>query len=186
MALRPWLKSYSQGVPADIDPDSYPSLVALLEASFERFATRRAFTNLGTTLTFADVERQSRAFAAYLQSVHALDAGDRIAIMLPNTLQYVVVLFGVLRAGFVAVNVNPMYTVPELTHQLSDSGAKAIIVLENFASTVATALPATSLATVIVSRLGDQCPAPKRWIVNFVVKYVRRLVRPYRLAAAID
>src|SRR6185503_15835802 len=112
-------------VPADIDPDSYPSLVALLEASFERFGTRRAFTNLGTTLTFADVERQSRAFAAYLQSVHALHAGDRIAIMLPNTLQYVVVLFGVLRAGFVAVNVNPMYTVPELTHQLSDSGAKA-------------------------------------------------------------
>jgi long-chain acyl-CoA synthetase len=172
-------------VPADIDPDRYASLVALLESSFERFAAQPAFTNFGTTLTFAEVETQSRAFAAYLQSVPGLAPGERVAIMLPNTLQYAVALFGVLRAGLVAVNVNPMYTVPELTHQLADSGAKAIVVLENFASTVAAARPATALATVIVSRLGDHHPAPKRWIVNFVVKYVRRLVRPYQLAAAV-
>ena len=186
MPVRPWLSSYTPGVPADIDADRYASLVALLEVSFERFATQPAFTNLGTTLTFAEVERQSRAFAAYLQSVPGLSSGERVAIMLPNTLQYAVALFGVLRAGLVAVNVNPMYTVPELTHQLADSGAKTLIVLENFASTVAAALPATALTTVIVSRLGDHCPAPKRWVVNFVVKYVRKLVRPYRIPAAVD
>ena len=186
MPARPWLASYTAGVPADIDADQYASLVALLESSFERFAGRRAFTNLGTTLTFAEVERLSRAFAAYLQSIPTLAQGDRVAIMMPNSLQYIVVLFGLLRAGLVAVNVNPMYTMPELTHQLADSGAKAIVVLENFAGTVAASLAATALKTVIVSRLGDHHPAPKRWIVNFVVKYVRRLVRPYRLASAID
>jgi long-chain acyl-CoA synthetase len=186
MPVRPWLSAYSKGVPADIDPDEHASLVALLESCFERFAARRAFTNLGTTLTFAEVEVQSRAFAAYLQSIPGLAQGERVAIMLPNTLQYVVALFGVLRAGLVAVNVNPLYTVPELTHQLADSGAKAVVVLENFASTVAAALPATALETVIVSRLGDHHPALKRFVVNFVVRYVRKLVRPYRLERAID
>ena len=140
MPRKPWLAAYPPGVPAEIDPDQYSSLVALLESSFERFADRPGFTNLGTTLTFADVERESRAFAAYLQSLPDLTPGERVAIMLPNTLQYVVALFGVLRAGLVAVNVNPMYTVPELTHQLADSGARAIVVLENFAHTVADAL----------------------------------------------
>ena len=185
MTARRWLDSYTRGVPADIDPDTYSSLVALLEASFERFAERPAFTNLGTTLTYADVERQSRAFAAYLQSLPGLAPGDRVAIMLPNTLQYVVALAGLLRAGFVAVNVNPMYTVPELEHQLADSGAKAIVVLENFAHTVALALPKTALTAVIVTRLGDHCAAPKRWIVNFVVRYVRQLVRPYFIDGAV-
>ncbi|HVY64964.1 MAG TPA: AMP-binding protein [Gammaproteobacteria bacterium] len=185
MTAKPWLSAYTRGVPEEIDPDTYPSLVALLEASFERFADRPAFENLGTTLTFADVERQSRAFAAYLQSLPGLKAGDRVAIMLPNTLQYVVALAGLLRAGFVAVNVNPMYTVPELEHQLADSGAKAIVVLENFAHTVAHALPNTALSAVIVSRLGDHCPAPKRWLVNFFVRYVRGLVRPYFIDGAV-
>jgi long-chain acyl-CoA synthetase len=186
MPARRWLEAYPPGVPADIDPDRYPSLVALLESSFERFAARPALTNLGETLTFADVERLSRAFAAYLESVPGLAPGERVAIMLPNTLQYVVALFGVLRAGLVAVNVNPMYTVPELEHQLADSGARAIVVLENFAHTVAAALPATGLTTVVVSRLGDHCPAPKRWLVNLVVKHVRRLVRPWRIPTAVD
>jgi long-chain acyl-CoA synthetase len=185
MPRKPWLAAYPPGVPAEIDPDQHSSLVALLESSFERFADRPGFTNLGTTLTFADVERESRAFAAYLQSLPDLTPGERVAIMLPNTLQYVVALFGVLRAGLVAVNVNPMYTVPELTHQLADSGARAIVVLENFAHTVADALPGTELTTVIVSRLGDHCAVPKRWLVNFVVKYVRRLVRPWRIAGAV-
>jgi long-chain acyl-CoA synthetase len=186
MPPKPWLAAYPPGVPAEIDPDRYSSLVALLEKSFEQYAARPGFTNLGTTLTFAEVERQSRAFAAYLQSLPDLGPGERVALMLPNTLQYVVALFGVLRAGLVAVNVNPMYTVPELAHQLADSGARAIVVLENFAHTVADALPGTALTTVIVSRLGDHCAAPKRWLVNFVVKYVRRLVRPWRIAAAVD
>jgi long-chain acyl-CoA synthetase len=186
MPARSWLAAYPPGVPADIDPDRYSSLVALLEASFERFGERPAFTNLGTTLTFAEIERQSRAFAAYLQSRTGLEPGARVAIMLPNTLQYTVALFGVLRAGLVAVNVNPMYTVPELKHQLADSGAHAIVVLENFAHTVADALTETQLTTVVVSRLGDHHAAPKRWLVNFVVKYVRRLVRPWRIAGAVD
>ena len=185
MSHRPWLEAYSPGVPAEIDPDRYPSLVALLEASFARYAAQPAFTNLDTTLTFADVERLSRAFAAYLQSLPGMPAGERVAIMLPNTLQSPVVLAGILRAGFVVVNVNPMYTAPELTHQLVDSGARAIVVLENFAHTVAAALASTKVETVIVTKLGDHCAPLKRAVVNFVVKRVKKLVRPWRIPGAV-
>src|SRR5688500_20351510 len=149
MPVKPWVAAYSPGVPAEIDPDRYPSLVALLEASFARFGAQPAFTNLDTTLRFDDVERLSRAFAAYLQALPGARAGDRVAIMLPNTLQSPVVLFGILRAGMVVVNVNPMYTVPELEHQLADSGARIIVVLENFAHTVEAALPRTVVKHVI-------------------------------------
>ena len=186
MPANTWLAEYSPGVPATIDPDQYPSLAAMLEASCARFAAQPAFTNLATTLTFADVERASRAFAAYLQSLPAAKAGDRVAIMVPNTLQSAVVLFGILRAGMVAVNVNPMYTAPELAHQLADSGARAVIVLENFAHTVAAALPNTAVTTVIVTRLGDHCAPLKRALVNFVVKYVKKLVRPWHVAGAVQ
>ena len=185
MRPKPWLAAYSPGVPAEIDPDRYPSLVALLEASFARFGPQPAFTNLGSTLTFADVERLSRAFAAYLQSLPGMQPGHRVAIMVPNTLQYPVALFGILRAGMVAVNVNPQYTAPELTHQLADSGAAAIIVLENFAHTVAAALPSTQLKTVIVTRLGDHCAPLKRAAVNFVVKHVKKLVQPWHIPQAV-
>ncbi len=185
MPVKTWLGAYSPGVPAEIDPDAYPSLVALLEASFARFGAQPAFTNLGTTMTFADVERASRAFAAYLQAIPGGQSGDRVAIMVPNTLQSPVVLFGILRAGMVAVNVNPMYTIPELTHQLADSGARTVIVLENFAHTVAAALPNTAVKHVIVTRLGDHCSPLKRAIVNFVVKHVKRLVRPWHIAGAV-
>ena len=183
MPAKRWLASYSPGVPAEIDPDSYPSLVALLEASFARFAGQPAFTNLGTTLKFREVERLSRAFAAYLQTL-GLERGDRVAIMVPNTLQSPVALFGILRAGLVAVNVNPMYTITELGHQLADSGARAVIVLENFAHTVAAALPQTNVQTVIVTRLGDHCSPLKRAVVNFVVKHVKKLVRPWQIPGA--
>jgi len=186
MPPKPWLKHYPQGVPEEIDPDAYSSLVEMLEASFERYDRAPAFTNLGTTLTFADVDRESRAFAAFLQSLPGLSPGERVALMLPNTLQSPVVLFGILRAGLVAVNVNPMYTVPELVHQLDDSGARAIVVLENFAHTVAEALPATPLSTVIVTRLGDHCGSVKRLAVNFAVKHVKKLVRPWRIDGAVD
>ena len=185
MPVKTWLGAYSPGVPAEIDPDAYPSLVALLEASFARFGTQPAFTNLDTTMTFADVERASRAFAAYLQAIPGGQSGDRVAIMVPNTLQSPVVLFGILRAGMVAVNVNPMYTIPELTHQLADSGARTVIVLENFAHTVAAALPSTAVKHVIVTRLGDHCAPLKRAIVNFVVQHVKRLVRPWHIAGAV-
>jgi len=184
MPAKPWLQSYSPGVPAEIDPDRYPSLVALLEASFARFSAQPAFTNLGTTLKFREVERLSRSFAAYLQSL-GLERGDRVAIMMPNTLQSPVTLFGILRAGMVAVNVNPMYTNTELGHQLADSGARVVVVLENFAHTVAAALPQTNVQTVIVTRLGDHCLPLKRAVVNFIVKHVKKLVRPWQIPGAV-
>jgi long-chain acyl-CoA synthetase len=184
MPAKPWLTSYSPGVPAEIDADRYSSLVALLEASFARFAAQPAFTNLGTTLKFREVERLSRSFAAYLQALE-LERGDRVAIMVPNSLQSPVALFGILRAGMVAVNVNPMYTITELGHQLADSGARAVIVLENFAHTVAAALPQTNVQTVIVTRLGDHCSPLKRAVVNFVVKHVKKLVRPWQIPGAV-
>ncbi|HET8698250.1 MAG TPA: AMP-binding protein, partial [Gammaproteobacteria bacterium] len=185
MTDKPWLASYPPGVPADIDPDRYSSLAALFEASFARFSSAPAFTNLGETLTFADADRLSRDFAAYLQSLPALSRGARVAVMLPNTLQYVVAALGILRAGLVVVNVNPLYKQHELEHQLKDSGALAIVVLENFAHTLAAALPQTSIETVIVTRLGDHCPGPKRLAVNFAVRYVKRLVPPYRFPHAV-
>ena len=186
MQSKPWLKSYPAGVPAEIDPDKYASLAALFEASVERFGGAPAFSNLGETLSFADVDRLSRAFAGYLQSVPELGPGDRVAVMLPNLLQSPVTVLGILRAGMVVVNVNPLYTVPELEHQLTDSGAKAIVVLENFAHTVADALPNTPLATVVVTKAGDLCRAPKRWLVDFVVKHVQRRVKPYRIPRVVD
>ncbi len=186
MTDKPWLAAYPRGVPAEIDPDRYASLCELLESSFGRFADAPAFTNLGTTLTFADAEAASRAFAAFLQSLPGITRGDRVAVMLPNTLQSPVVLFGILRAGMVVVNVNPMYTVPELEHQLADSGAQAIVVLENFASTVERALPNARLKHVIVSRIGDHLPPLKAAIANFVVKYVKRRVPPWRIAGAVE
>jgi long-chain acyl-CoA synthetase len=186
MTDKPWLAAYPRGVPAEIDPDRYASLCELLESSFGRFADAPAFTNLGTTLTFADAEAASRAFAAFLQSLPGITRGDRVAVMLPNTLQSPVVLFGILRAGMVVVNVNPMYTVPELEHQLADSGAQAIVVLENFASTVERVLPNARLKHVIVSRIGDHLPPLKAAIANFVVKYVKRRVPPWRIAGAVE
>jgi long-chain acyl-CoA synthetase len=186
MTDKPWLAAYPRGVPAEIDPDRYASLCELLESSFGRFADAPAFTNLGATLTFADAEAASRAFAAFLQSLPGITRGDRVAVMLPNTLQSPVVLFGILRAGMVVVNVNPMYTVPELEHQLADSGAQAIVVLENFASTVERVLPNARLKHVIVSRIGDHLPPLKAAIANFVVKYVKRRVPPWRIAGAVE
>jgi long-chain acyl-CoA synthetase len=185
MIEKPWLRAYPTGVPAEIDADRYASLCDLLEASFARFGTAPAFSNLGATLTYADVERQSRAFATFLRSLPGIEQGERVAVMLPNTLQSAVALFGVLRAGLVAVNVNPLYTVPELEHQLADSGALAIIVLENFAHTVQHALPNTRLRHVIVTKVGDHLPWPKRAVVNFVVKHVQRRVRPWHIPAAV-
>jgi long-chain acyl-CoA synthetase len=185
MPAKPWVAAYSPGVPAEIDPDRYRSLVALLEATFARFGPQPAFTNLGTTISYREVERLSRAFAAYLQGLPGIQAGDRVAIMLPNTLQSPVVMFGILRAGLVAVNVNPMYTIPELEHQLADSGARAIVVLENFAHTVAAALPKTKVETVIVSKLGDHCSLFRRALVNFVVTHVKKLVRPWHIPGAV-
>jgi long-chain acyl-CoA synthetase len=181
----PWLDAYPPGVPAEIDPDQYSSLAALLEASFERFGDAPAFSNLGEDMSFAQVDRLSRHFAAYLQSLSTLNPGDRVAVMLPNLLQYPVAVFGILRAGLVVVNVNPLYTARELEHQLTDSGARAILVLENFAATVAEVVGLTELKTVIVSRLGDHLPVVRRVITDLVVKYVKRLVPKWRIDGAV-
>jgi len=185
MTEKTWLRAYPPGVPAEIDPDRYASLRDLFEASFGRFGAAPAFSNLGATLSYADVDRSSRAFAAYLLSLSGVEKGERVAVMLPNTLQSPVAIFGVLRAGLVVVNVNPLYTVPELEHQLADSGARVILVLENFAHTVQHALPNTQVKHVIVTKVGDHLPWAKRAIVSFVVKHVQRRVRPWHIPEAV-
>lgn len=186
MPEKPWLEHYPPGVPTEIDPDRYSSLPALLEASFARFGAQPAFTNLGETLTYAEVDGLSRAFAAYLQKGAKLARGDRVAVMLPNLLQSPVLIFGILRAGMIVVNVNPQYTPPEVEHQLADSGARAIVVLENFAATVQKALPKTSVETVVITRVGDHLPTLKRLLVNFAVKHVRRMVPAWSIGHVVD
>jgi len=185
---KPWLNAYPPGVPAEIDPDQYVSLTALLEACFARFSELPAFSNLGTQMSFAAIDQSSREFAAYLQSIPSLQPGDRVAVMLPNVLQYPVAVFGILRAGLVVVNVNPLYTPREVEHQLTDSGASAIIVLENFAGTVAKVLEGAEgkLEVVVVTKLGDHFPGVKRALTNFVVKYIKRSVPEWHLAGSVS
>ena len=181
---RIWLKSYPDGVPADIDASRYPSLVDLLEESFNRYHDRVAYTCMGASLTFGDIDRLSRALAAYLQECN-LARGRRVAIMLPNVLQYPVALAAVLRAGYIAVNVNPLYTPRELQHQLKDSGAEAIIILENFAATLDRALHGTPVKHIIVASMGDLIGAAKGRLVNLMVRRVKNLVPAYELPDAI-
>jgi long-chain acyl-CoA synthetase len=179
-----WLQQYPSRVPPEIDVHAYASLKALLEQSCVRFASLPACSNLGTTLTYAELDRHSRAFAAYLQRSLRCAKGDRIALMLPNVLQYPVALFGALRAGLTVVNVNPMYTPRELEHQLCDSGATTIVVLENVAHTLEQVLAKTSIKTVITTRVGDLFPTVKSLLVNALVKYVKRLVPRWHIPGA--
>ncbi|MEY2661140.1 MAG: hypothetical protein RLZZ123_2312, partial [Pseudomonadota bacterium] len=169
-----------EGVPADIDVQAYSSLVGLLEDSFRQFAPRTAFSFMGKGLTYAELDQQSRALAAYLQSL-GLVRGDRVAIMLPNVLQYPVSVAAVLRAGFVVVNVNPLYTARELQHQLTDAGAKAIIIIENFAATLQQCLAQTEVRHVVLCAMGDRLGFLKGAIVNHVVRKVKKLVPPFQL-----
>ena len=185
MIPRPWLSAYPEGVPADIDPETYPSVNALLERSFASYADSTAFSNLGVSLSFRATDTLSRDFAAYLQNEAGLNPGDRVAVMMPNLLQYPVVVFGILRAGMVVVNVNPMYTPRELEHQLTDSGARAIIVLENFAHTVAAVADRTGLEVAVVTRVGDHFPPLKAMLTNLVVKHVKRMVPAWKLPRAV-
>src|SRR5678815_973572 len=182
---RPWLASYPQGVPAQIDLDEFPSIVSVLQSSLEKYRDRPAFSNLGKTLTYADVDRLSQQFAAYLLGELKLKRGDRVAIMMPNCLQYPIATFGVLRAGLTVVNTNPMYTARELRHQLIDSGASAIVVLDNFGKTVQEVVADTPLKHVITTGLGDMLAFPKGTIVNFVLKHVKKMVPDYDIASAI-
>ena len=184
MTDRLWLKSYPPGVPADIDPDQYPSMVAMMEESFERFSTRTAYSFMGQEMTYQQVDRQSQAFGAYLQSL-GLVKGDRVAVMMPNVLQYPVAVAGILRAGLTLVNVNPLYTARELEHQLKDSGAKAIIILENFAYTLAKCIGNTPVKQVVLCAMGDQLGWLKGSLVNYVVRHVKKLVPDFKLPGAV-
>jgi long-chain acyl-CoA synthetase len=185
MNPRPWLAHYPAGVPAEIDVDEFPSVVSVLERAIERYRDRPAFANLGKSLTYAQIDELSARFAAYLLGELQLKTGDRVAIMLPNCLQYPIATFGILRAGLTVVNVNPLYTPRELKHQLVDSGATAIVVLDNFAHTVQDVIAQTQLRHVVTSALGDMLDFPKRGIVNFVLRYIRKMVPDYAIAGAV-
>ncbi len=180
-----WLKNYSQGVPATIDPSLYQSLADFFFKTCEKFASNKAFYNLGQTITYAELEEKAKDVAAYYQQVLHLKKGDRIALMMPNVLQYPIAMFGSLIAGLIVVNVNPLYTARELAYQLKDSGAETIIVLENFAHELQLALPKTQIKNVIVTKMGDLFSFPKRPIINFVVKYIKKLVPKWSIPKAI-
>jgi len=179
-----WLKSYPPGVPAEIDPQQFRSLVHLFDAAVARHAERPAFTNLGRTITFRELDTMSRAFGAWLQKEARLKRGDRIALMMPNILQYPIALFGALRAGLTVVNTNPLYTPRELEHQLKDSGAKAIVVFEQAGHVLEQCLAQTDVEEVIVTGIGDLLGFPKGPIVNFVLRNIKKHVKRYTLPNA--
>jgi len=179
-----WIKHYSKGVPAEVDVNEFKSVIEVYERSILRFSSRPAYSNMGATLTFGDLDRLSRHFAAYLQKVLGLRKGDRIALQMPNLLQYPVALFGALRAGLIVVNTNPLYTPREMEHQFKDSGAKAVVILANFAHNLQEILPRTPIKHVIVTELGDMLGFPKRLIVNAAVKYVKKMVPPFNIPGA--
>ncbi|MGI2056402.1 long-chain-fatty-acid--CoA ligase FadD [Shewanella baltica] len=183
---QPWINHLPKDVPAEINVEQYSSLVDMFETAVTKYEDQPAFINMGATLTYRKLEERSRAFAAYLQNELKLEKGDRVALMMPNLLQYPIALFGVLRAGMVVVNVNPLYTPRELKHQLIDSGAKAIVVVSNFARTLEEVVEQTPVESVIITSLGDQLSAPKRTLVNFVVKYIKKLVPKYDLPHALS
>ena len=184
MTERFWLSSYPEGVPADIDPSTYPSLVALIEESFRKYADETAYSFMGKDVSYAETDQQSRALGAYLQSL-GLQRGDRVAIMMPNVPQYPAAVAAVLRAGMVVVNVNPLYTPRELEHQLKDSGAKAIIIVENFGATLQKCIANTPVQHVVLASLGDRLGMLKGAIVNYVLRNVKKLVPPFSLPGAV-
>ncbi|WAC64108.1 long-chain fatty acid--CoA ligase [Pseudoxanthomonas sp. SL93] len=182
---RPWFKSYPQGVPHDVDLEQFRSIVSVLEDSIGKYRDRPAFRNFGKTLTYGEIDTLSRQFAAYLLGELKLKKGDRVAIMMPNCLQYPIAIFGVLRAGLTVVNVNPMYTPRELKHQLVDSGATVLLVVDNFGKTVQEALPGTPVRQVVTTALGDMVGFPKGAIINFVLKYVKKMVPDYDIPGTV-
>jgi long-chain acyl-CoA synthetase len=179
-----WLKHYPKGVPYEINPDRYTSLLELMDEAFRKFAGLPAYANMGKAVTFGELDQLSRKFGAYLQSL-GLQKGDRLAIQMPNLLQYPVAMFGALRAGLIVVNTNPLYTPREMEHQFRDAGVKAIVILANFAHNLEKILPNTGIKHVITTEIGDMLGFPKKQLVNFVVKNVKKMVPAYRLPGAI-
>ncbi|WP_236207986.1 long-chain-fatty-acid--CoA ligase FadD1 [Pseudomonas tohonis] len=180
-----WKDKYPAGIPAEINADAYPNIQAVLKESCQRFADKPAFSNLGKTITYGELYELSGAFAAYLQQNTDLQPGDRIAVQLPNVLQYPIVVFGALRAGLTVVNTNPLYTAREMEHQFNDAGAKALVCLANMAHLAQDVLPRTGIKHVVVTEVGDMLPALKRLLVNSVVKYVKKMVPAYHLPQAV-
>ena len=180
-----WFQNYPEGAEKFLDTSKYESILDMFDKAVREHPDRPAYINMGQVLTFRKLEERSRAFAAYLQNEFKLKRGDRVALMMPNLLQYPIALFGILRAGLIAVNVNPLYTPRELEHQLQDSGAVAIVVVSNFASTLEKVVFNTNIKHVILTRMGDQLSFGKRTLVNFVVKYIKKLVPKYKLPNAV-
>ncbi|HLR17003.1 MAG TPA: long-chain fatty acid--CoA ligase [Alcanivoracaceae bacterium] len=180
-----WKDKYPEGMATEIDADSYPNVQAVLKESCERFANNPAFTNLGKTITYGELYELSGHFAAYLQNHTSLQPGDRIAVQMPNVLQFPVVVFGAMRAGLVVVNTNPLYTAREMEHQFNDSGAKALVCLANMASLAEQVLPKTQIETVIITEVGDMLSGFKRFLVNAVVKHVKKMVPAYHIPNAL-
>ncbi|ALS98148.1 long-chain-fatty-acid--CoA ligase FadD [Lacimicrobium alkaliphilum] len=176
-----WLEHYPAEIPAEIDADHYSSIIDIFEQSVKKYADKVAFINMGKEITYAELDNYTLQFAAYLQNM-GLKKGDAVAIMMPNLLQNPVAIFGVLRAGLTVVNVNPLYTARELKHQLNDSDAKAIVIVENFAHTLAEVISETKVKQVFLTQIGDMLPAPKRWLVNFVIKHIKKMVPSYSLS----
>lgn len=184
MSEKVWVKHYQEGVPADTDVKAYKSIPDIFEESFKKYASRDCFTCMGKTITYSDLDRQSRAFASYLQNHLGLKKGARVALMMPNILQYPIALFGILRAGMVAVNVNPLYTERELEHQLNDSGSETIVIFENSAKVLQNIIDKTPIKNTILTGIGDRLGFPKSLIVNFVIKHVKKMVPDYSLPKA--
>ncbi|XAW90241.1 long-chain-fatty-acid--CoA ligase FadD [Vibrio sp. CDRSL-10 TSBA] len=183
---KPWLSRYPSDVPESINPDQYLSLVEMFEQSARQYADQPAFINMGSVMTYRKLEERSRAFAAYLQNELKLKKGDRVALMMPNLLQYPVALFGILRAGMIAVNVNPLYTPRELEHQLNDADVRAIVIVSNFANTLEQIVANTAVKHVVLTSLGQMLPRAKGTVVDFVVKYIKGMVPKYNLPGAIS
>jgi long-chain acyl-CoA synthetase len=186
VGARPWHQWYSKDMAVEINPKAYESINEVIDVTCRKFAELPCFTNFGHTLSFKQIDTASRAFAAYLQSIPGLEEGDRIAIQLPNLLQFPIAAFGALRAGLIVVNTNPLYTPREMAHQFNDAGVKAVLICANFAKNLEEVLPQTKIETVIVTELADMLPFPKRTILNFAIKHIKKMVPAYRLPKAIS
>ena len=181
-----WAEKYPEGIPADISSESYTSVLDVLDEACRKFQHKPAFSNLGRTMSYGDLDALSDRFAAWLQQATDLVPGDRIAVQLPNLNQYPVVVFGAIKAGLIVVNTNPLYTEREMEHQFKDSGARALVVLANMAHMAQVVVPKTDIQHVIVTEVGDMLPPLKRFVVNSVVRYVRKMVPPFHLPGAVS
>ena len=180
-----WYKNYPKGIPTEINPDSYDSVIDLLESAFKKFGDKIAYENMGKTLTFNEVDQLSAQFADFLQNHAGLQKGDRIAVQMPNLLQWVVAVFGSIRAGLIVVNTNPLYTAREMKHQFTDTRAKAVVILANFAQNLEKIIKDTDIETVVITEIGDMLGGFKKTLVNFVVKKVKKMVPPYKIEGVI-